>query len=446
MLDQRRILVRGGQLVTMDEAVGDLPAGDLLIEGDRITAVRERVDASVDKVLDATGMIVLPGLVDTHIHLWQTVLRGLASGLWTGEYFERVLPYRPRFRPEDLYAGGFAGGLELLSNGVTTAVDFCDCIGSPQHADSAVAGMAAAGVRGLHAYSVRSNAPGTFASPEQRLTDAARLAGEMAARGEGRIGLMLAISDVGTVDPATSVREVARARELGLGITMHANTPGQVTAMHEAGLLGEDLVLVHCNVITDEELDLLAQAGTALSVTPGLELAFGASFTMLGRALRRGVRTAWGTDIPSFTNADLFAQMRLAYHVQGYLDGTSERAEGRSGRRRPGIPTLTPREVLRLATIEAARAIGLADRIGSLTPGKQADVVLLRQSEFGASLGDPAATVLLQGGVQDVDTVLVGGRVRKRHGRLVDDRRPAELIEAARAHVLAPDPVVSPAR
>ncbi|MFE9068520.1 amidohydrolase family protein [Streptomyces violaceusniger] len=437
MVDQRRTLVRGGRIVTMDDTIGDIAAGELLIEGDTIVAVRERTDATTDEVIDATGALVLPGLIDTHIHLWQTVLRGMASGLWTGEYFERVLPYRPRFRPEDMYAGGFAGGMELLSHGVTTAVDFCDCIGSPRHADSAVAGMTESGIRGLHAYSVRASSPGSFTSPEQRLADAARLRAELPKRGKGRVGLMLAISDVGTVDIETSVREVAHARELGLGITMHANTPGQVTALDEAGLLGEDLVLVHGNVVTDEELDLLAAAGTTMSVTPGLELAFGSPFTMLGRALRRGVRITWGCDIPSFTNADLLAQMRLIYHVQGYLDGSSERAEGRSGRRRPGIPTLTPLDVLRCATIDAARAIGLGDRIGSLTPGKQADLVILRESAFGASLSDPAASVLLQSGVQDIDTVMVGGRVHKRHGRLVHERRPAELIETARAHVLA---------
>ncbi|GAB1331534.1 amidohydrolase family protein [Streptomyces sennicomposti] len=439
MVDQRRLLVRGGRVVTMDGTLGDLAAGEVLIQGDTIVAVRERTRATADEVIDATGGIVLPGLIDTHIHLWQTVLRGMASGLWTGEYFERVLPHRPRFRPEDVYAGGLAGGLELLSNGVTTAVDFCDCVGSPRHADAAVAGMATSGVRGLHAYSVRANAPGAFAAPEDRLTDAARLCAEIPGRGKGRIGLMVAISDIGTVDIETTVREVAHARALGLGITMHANTPGQVTALHRAALLGEDLLLVHCNVVTDEELDLMASTGTTMSVTPGLELAFGSPFTMLGRALRRGVRVTWGCDIPSFTNADLLAQMRLAYHVQGCLDGLRERAEGRSGRRRPGVPTLTPSDVLRAATIDAARAIGLGDRIGSLTPGKQADLVILRESAFGASLSDAAAAVLLQSGAQDIDTVMVGGRVVKRDGRLCHDGRPAELIEAARAHVLAAD-------
>jgi 5-methylthioadenosine/S-adenosylhomocysteine deaminase len=437
MPNQHRTLIRGGRIVSMDNIIGDLPIGDLLIEGDVIAAAGELSDTVADEIIDAAGAIVLPGLIDTHIHLWQTVLRGLASGLWMGEYFEQVLPYRPRMRPEDMYTGGYVGGLELLSNGVTTAVDFCDCVASPAHANSAVAGFAEAGVRGMHAYSVRASAPGSFATHEERLADVARLSSEITDRGEGRVGLMLALSDVGTVDIETNVREVTHARRLGLGMTMHAGQPGQVTAMYEAGLLGPDLILVHCNVITDDELDMIARTETTISVTPGLELAFGSPFTMLGRAIKRGVRITWGCDIPTFTNADLIAQMRLAYHVQGGMDGAAERAEGRSGRRRPGIPTLAPRDVLKSATIEAARALGLEHRIGSLSPGKQADVVVLRTPPFGTSLCDPAAHLLLQSGVQDIDTVLIAGQIRKRGGRLLDSATPSGLIQAARSHLLA---------
>ncbi|MFI0483546.1 amidohydrolase family protein [Actinomadura sp. 9N215] len=442
MANQRRTLIRGGHLVTMDESIGDLPSGDLLVEDDVIASVTPQEGRDADDVIDASGMIVLPGLIDTHIHLWQTVLRGMASEMWKGEYFEEVLPYRARFRPEDMYAGGRVGGLELLSNGVTTALDFCHCIVSPKHADSAVAGLAASGLRGMHGYSLRAKPPGHFTTHDQRLADATRLSREIADRGEGRIGMMLALSDLETIDIPTSVREVTHARELGLGMTIHSNFPGQVTAMHKAGLLGSDLVLVHCNVVTDDELAMLADAGAAISVTPGVELGLGSPFTVLGRALRRGVRVAWGCDIPSFNNADLIAQMRLVYQLQGFVDGTAERAEGRTGRRRPGIPTLTPRDVLRHGTIEAARALGLDDRIGSLTPGKQADIVLLRAPRFGASLCEPAAHLLLQSGVQDIDTVLVAGRTRKRAGRLtdIDTDSLTDLIDRSRAHVLAEPP------
>ncbi|MFC4048690.1 amidohydrolase family protein [Actinomadura syzygii] len=442
MANGRRTLIRGGHLVTMDDTLGDLPSGDLLIDDDVIAAVVAAGAAGdADAVIDASGMIVLPGLVDTHIHLWQTVLRGMASELWTGEYFERVLPYRARFRPDDVYAGGYVGGLELLSNGVTTALDFCHCIVSPGHADAAVAGLVAAGLRGVHGYSLRAKPPGHFTTHDQRSADAVRLNGEIAARGKGRVGLMLALSDLETVDVPTCAREVAQARELGLRMTIHSNFPGQVTAMHEAGLLGPNLLLVHCNVVTDRELDMLAHAGAAISVTPGVEIGLGSPFTVLGRAIRRGVRIGWGCDIPSFTNSDLIAQMRLAHQVQNFLDGAAERAEGRSGRR-PGVPTLTARDVLRHGTIEGARALGLDDRIGSLTPGKQADVVLLRAPEFGTSLCDPAAHLLLQSGVQDVDTVLVAGRVRKRGGRLtgVDPGFLTALVDRARSHVLAAEP------
>ncbi|WP_166351410.1 amidohydrolase family protein [Phytoactinopolyspora limicola] len=439
----RRVLIRGGQVMTMDERLGDFTPGEVLVQGDTIVAVDHQVPkdevGEVDEVIDATGMVVLPGLVDTHIHLWQTPLRGLASELWKGEYFEQVLPYRNRYRPDDIYAGGYAGGLELLSNGVTTALDFCHCLASPAHSDAAVAGLMDSGMRGAHGYSLRDRPVGGFGGHAARLTDADRVAGEIGKRGGGRVGLMLALSDRETVDLDTSVREVAFARERGLRMTIHSNFPGQITEMNDAGLLGPDLVVVHGNVCTDDELVMLADAGSFLSVTPAVEIGLGSPFTVLGRAFRRGVRVTWGCDIPSYVDADLFGQLRLGFHLQGFVDGATDRAEGRTGRRRPGLPTLTPHDILRFATRYGAAALGLDERIGSLTPGKQADLVILRTPPGGPSVCGLAAHVLLQSGARDVDTVMVAGmtRVRGGHGPDEDMGRADELVRDTRHHVLA---------
>ncbi|MBB5084884.1 amidohydrolase family protein [Nonomuraea endophytica] len=430
------ILIRGGHLLTMDDAIGDVPGGDLLIDGSTIvSAGPSNPGAQADEVIDATGMIVLPGFVDTHIHLWQTVLRGLASELWHGEYFTSVLPYRSRFRPEDVYAGGLAGGRELLGNGVTTALDFCHCIATPRHSDMAVAGLIDSGIRGVHGYSLRDKPPGHFTSHDQRLADAVRVQEGL---GHDRVSLMLALSDLETVDLATSAKEVAFARERGLGMTIHSNYAGQITAMHEAGLLGPDLVPVHGNVVTDDEIRMLADADATLSSTPAVEIGLGSSFSIVRRAVKLGLRVGWGCDIVTYTDADLLGQMRLGYQLTCYLDSEEERSQGRDGRRRPGIPTLTAREVLRMATVYGARALGLSARIGSLTPGKEADVILVK----GGSLADPAAHVLMQCNGRDVDTVLVAGEVRKRAGQHVglDPERSGALIDAARAHVLAEFP------
>ncbi|WP_157247135.1 amidohydrolase family protein [Nonomuraea typhae] len=434
-----KTLIRGGHLLTMDPAIGDVPGGDLLIDDAVITSVGETVAAGADQVIDATGKIVMPGFVDTHIHLWQTVMRGLAGELWKGEYFEKVLPYRSRYRPEDIYAGGYAGGLELLANGVTTALDFCHAIVTPEHSDAAVQALIDSGVRGVHGYSIREKPLGHFTTHDQRLADAVRAHEAIT---HDRVTLMLALSDLETIDIAKSAKEVAFARERGLRMTIHSNFPGQITEMHEAGLLGPDLLPVHGNVFTDDEIRMLADADASLSVTPSVEVGLGSPFTVQRRAAALGLRTGWGCDVATYTNADLLGQMRLGYQLTCYLDSQAERAEGRTGRRRPGIPTLTARDVLRNGTMSGAEALGLAGRIGSLTPGKQADVIVIDPGAFGTPLGDPAAQVLMQASTRDIDTVLVAGEVRKRDGRLVgvEEGRANRLVEAARAHVLAEFP------
>lgn len=428
------ILIRRGHVLTMDEQLGDLPVGDVLVRGSTIAKVGAELDDPADEVIDADGMFVLPGLVDTHIHLWQTVLRGLAADLWKGEYFTHVLPYRERFRPEDMYAGGYVGGLELLSHGTTTALDFCHAISSPSHVDSALTGLRDSGLRGVFAYSVKETPPGVWRSQDERFRDVERIQETIG----DRLSLMVALSDLETVDIDTCVREVEFARSRGLRMTIHSNFEQQVTAMHGAGLLGPDLLPVHGNLMNDHELDLIAEYGTPISFTPSVEV-YGAPCTVLGRALRRGIPITWGCDIPSLVNGDLFAQLRLVVHVQGYLDAQWERLNGRSGGRVPGIPTLSPRAALRSATIGGATALGLGDRIGSLTPGKEADIVLLDSGPFGTSLCDPAAHIVFQAGAQDVDTVLVAGEVRKRSGRLLDldVGRVHQLIASSREHVLA---------
>ncbi|WP_051579820.1 amidohydrolase family protein [Pseudonocardia acaciae] len=432
-MSPRTTLIRRGFVLTMDPALGDLPTGDVLVRGGRIERVAEQIDEPADEVIDAAGMFVLPGLVDTHIHLWQTPLRGLASDLWKGEYFTEVLPHRERYRPEDMYAGGYVGGLELLSNGTTTALDFCHAITSPAHVDSALAGLRDAGLRAVFGYSVKEKPAGVFGSQADRFDDVARRLEGMG----GRLSMMVALSDLETVDIGTCVREVAFARENGLRMTIHSNFERQITAMNEAGVLGPDVLPVHGNMFSDDEVLMLREHGMTLSFTPSVEV-YGAPCTVLGRALRAGVPVTWGCDIPSLVNADLFAQLRLVVHVQGFLDAQRERRHGRSPVRKAGIPSLTPRAALHAATLGGATALGLGDVTGSLTPGKEADIVLLRADRFGASLCDPAAHIAFQSGAQDVDTVLVGGEVRKQAGRLVGDHaaRVATLVEQTRRHVL----------
>lgn len=435
----KRVLLRGGYILTMDEAVGDLDRGDLMIEGDRIAAVGSTVDAAVDEIVDARGMLVLPGLVDSHIHLWQTPLRGLASECWAGEYFPTVHPISGRYRPADMYTATYGGAIEAISHGTTTVLDFCHSVNSPEHADASLAALRDAGVRALFGYSFRDRPEverRVFHSHEQRVRDAHRSHRELGPN--ELVQLAIALNNIDHVDQRTTVREVDCARQLGALVTVHSVAPADIDELHRYGLLGSDIVWVHQESAGPEQLDLLAEHGGTIAVTPEIEMGMSGRYPVTGRAARHGVPVTLGVDIPSGVNADLLVQMRLAFQLERMFDAQRERLEGREPERTSRLPTLTPRDVLRFATIDAARALGLGDEIGNLTPGKAADVLMLSTEPFGLGAGDPAAHVVLHASAADVDSVLVAGQFRMRSSRLVDvdESRLHQQLLDVREHVL----------
>ena len=159
-MNTERTWIRGGYVLSMDEELGDLPIGDVLVEGDRIVAVSEHLEVDDARVIDAQGHIVLPGFVDTHRHTWQTQMRGICADWTLNDYFLGIrLAISPAYSPEDVYVGNYVGALEALNAGVTTIVDFSHCNNSPEHADAAVEGLRTAGIRALHCYGFFASAP-----------------------------------------------------------------------------------------------------------------------------------------------------------------------------------------------------------------------------------------------------------------------------------------------
>ncbi|MEX1141004.1 MAG: amidohydrolase family protein [Thermoleophilaceae bacterium] len=440
----RKTLLRGGTIVTMDPSVDDLERGDVLIEGERIAAVGPRIDVEADETIDATGAIVMPGMIDCHVHLWQTAVRGVAANSWGMEYFGIVHPLSARFRPDDMFASTYAGALELLSCGVTTALDFCHSVNSPEHADASWDALTDAGIRALFGYGFRDRPEveqRAFASLDDRIRDAKRLHGERDG-GSGRIRIAIALNNIDHLDADTHGRELGCARELGARATVHSNLPAQVTQDAEAGLLGEDVLWVHCGAVADPELALLAQHGGAVVSTPEIETGLMAIAPVVGRAVRHGVPVGLGIDVPSAVNGDLLTQLRVTYALDRLLDSLTDRVQGRPPRRSGSTPTLDGRRVLELATIEAARVLGLDGETGSLTPGKLADVTVLSTEPFGRGGGAAADHVVFQAGSRSVRDVLVGGEARVRDGQLVgvDRRQMRERLEAASDWVLGRTP------
>jgi cytosine/adenosine deaminase-related metal-dependent hydrolase len=439
-MSSARKVVRGGLVVTMASGEAVPAVADVEVRAERITAIGPDLDTEGAEVIDARGCIVAPGLIDSHVHLWQTPLRGAAADIWAGEYRSTVLPRRAFFRPADVYAGAAAGAAVMLAAGVTTVVDFCHALAGPDHARANVRALRESGIRAVHAHSLRVEEPGRF-ERDERFAFARELQQDEFMSGPGDlVSLMLAPTDLHTVGREVTAAEVELARALGVRMTFHTDFPGEVADLAGRSLLGPDMTLVHGNVLTDEELDLLAGADASLVVTPEIEVGMGKPFSTLGRAVRRGVVTSLGTCLTSLVEMDVFAQARLAYRMQRWIDAEGERSAGRWPLRRyDELRLLDSRRVLSMVTIDAARAIGQADRIGSLEVGKQADLILVDPGMVGMSVAGPEAHLVQSATRSDVALTMVAGRVRARNGRALgfDHDRLAADLQATRMHVLA---------
>ncbi|MFJ4768071.1 amidohydrolase family protein [Streptomyces uncialis] len=434
--DERRLLIKGATVLTMDPGYGDLTTGDILITGDRITAVgpdlADQTPADAE-VIDARGMIAIPGLIDTHMHAWQTPLKGLHAQGWTGDDYQREVFYlREHFGPDDIHDATFSGSVQMLDAGVTGVLDFCHNVMSPEAAEAGLSAHRRTGQRALFAYGML----GSFGAPPEdhawRLEHVQRLHEEINLGGDGllRVGMALGSIEYGSMDRVT--KEILLARELGMRMSVHQNPPGQIRALHEAGLLGSDIVPAHANAADDGELAALAACGGGISFTPEGEFGGGRSMTILNRAHRAGARPSLGIDTHARVSIDLFAAMRLTFLLMRNVDATTEREAGRWPlEHSPGVPLVQPRDMLEFATVNAAAHLGLGDELGRLTPGRLADVVLVDTEPYGVALGDPAAHIVLQTTPRDVDTVIVGGRVRKR-GKVLTDLDPTAAGAATR--------------
>ncbi|SFW80329.1 amidohydrolase family protein [Amycolatopsis australiensis] len=394
-----RTLVRGGMVVSMDPAVGHLPRGDVLIENGRIAAIAPTVDGNGAEVVDATGKIVMPGFVDSHRHTWQTAFRGLGAD-WTFDQYRAAMhgTLRRHYRPEDVYVGNLLGRLEALSSGVTTLLDWFHCADHPENADAAIQALRDAPGHSIFCY----GAAGPDIAPELRRVRAVLPDDDLALGLRGPV--------MSTMEETAA--DVALARELGLRVSTHVHGTGgwphgdrPIADMRERGLLDERTTIVHGNGLSGDQLAMLADAGSSVSVSPDVELKMGFAPLVTGRALAAGIRPSLSVDDCLSAGGDMFGAMRTATAV--------ERA-------------VTARDVLAFATIDGARACGRDDRTGSLTVGKDADLVLLDAEDLSVfPVGDPVGTIVTAGHPGLVDSVFVAGKAVKRDGRLLDVDLPA---------------------
>jgi 5-methylthioadenosine/S-adenosylhomocysteine deaminase len=438
-----RTLIDCGWLVSMDDAVGDHRNARVLIEGNRIVAAGKGIEANADRVIDARDKIVMPGLINAHLHTWQTGLRAIGSE-WLGPDYHRHIHANlaTRYGPEDNYLGNLIGALAQIDGGVTTVLDWCHNLTSLEHAERSVDGLQDSGIRAVFAHGTAKppakpgELPYTHVPHPRDRIEALR---KTRFSSDDRL-VTLAMAILG---PHWGTYEVAEqdlrlARELNLLSTSHATrkiadqiAPGGYRKLVAAGLIGPDHNLVHGNYIEDDELQPLIEAGASVTATVLVELHGHVADPVTLRVRKFGGLPSIGVDVEPIVTGEMFREMQTALLHARWAAMRDNAAEGK-----PPLQTIAvkSREALAWATIGNARAIGLEKHIGSITPGKKADLVMLRADDLNLfPVHDPLFAITDQAHAGNVDTVIIDGVIRKQAGvRVFPDnilaRRRVELV------------------
>lgn len=419
-----RTLIKGATIITMD-AQGELPQGDILVTGDTLTDIAPVIHADDALVVDGTGFIIIPGLINAHMHTWQTALRGLAANWTLMEYFQKMhAGLALVFTPQDLHIATLMGALNQINCGTTTLADWCHNNPTPEHNDAAISGLLESGIRAafFHGTAKPDPKPGQtpfWEVPHPR-AEVERLL--KAHQGQPLLSVQAAVLGPHYATLDVAMHDFAMAKDLGLIASLHqgggpARTPDGWEKLEAAGLLGDNINIVHGHALTDEQLKRFGDLGMSFSAAAESEMSQGHGFPITGRLKAIGKAPSLGVDLESVLSGDMLTQARVALGMQRSLDNFAFRnAYG-------GIPptsTVTAREALGWVTVEGARMLKQLHRIGSLAAGKQADLVMVRASDLNMQpVHDAVSTVVMQTSLANIDSVMVAGQWRKRHGQLL---------------------------
>lgn len=440
------ILIRCGALISMDAETGDAANTDVLIEGKKIAKVGTGLAVPEGaEVLDASRMIVMPGLVDAHLHTWQTAIRGIAGDWSLTDYGQKMhAGLATGFTAEDIYIANLVGALNQISSGVTTLFDWCHNNPTPAHTDRAIDALIESGIRAVFGHGTPKPNLAASGVPTSELLhpedEVKRLRQERFADEDALVTLALCIRGTDLASYEATAHDIRLARKYGaiasahLGARLPANrkVPDGLFRLAEAGLLGPDFNAVHANKLGDDELGVMVDAGVSFTMAPEVETQMGHGLPITGRLRKLGSAPSIGIDVESNIGSEMLWAGRFALQLQRGLDNAIVNDSGKE----VDEVSLTAREALGWLTIEGARALRMEDRIGSIAPGKQADVILIRADDLSLfPCNDPIETVLFQSSSANVDTVIVAGKIVKRAGALVYgdlDRRKEMLAESGR--------------
>jgi cytosine/adenosine deaminase-related metal-dependent hydrolase len=431
-------IIRDAYVMTMEPTLGDIPGGSIHVRNGEIVAVGRDIKAQGAQVIDGQGTIVLPGLVETHWHMWNTLLRSMAIDRQRFGYFPTSAQLGAFYTPNDMYLGTRLAAAEAINAGITFVHDWCHNPRTPEHARENIRALAETGIRSRFSYGPARGIPVT---QTLNLEDVARLHGEWDSHSnEGLLtlglawrGIQYAVTDADggmrfqAIPPEVYRKEYDLARSLDIPITAHVNIGpkidyGHVIAMQKLGLLYKDLQLVHMISSTPEEIDAVAESGASVSFSPLTEMRTGFGFARPADYLAKGIRVGLSVDTTTLSgDADMFDIMKVTENIVNGM-AYSEFA-------------MPARAALELGTIGGARSMGMDDRIGSLAVGKRADVIMV--DTRGVNIGmftDPANMIIGAAQPADVSLVMVDGRILKQNGKLTSVDVARVTADAASAN------------
>ena len=424
----RRVLLKGGTVVSLDGQVGDLAQGDVLIVGKRIAAVAPDIAASEAVIIDASNAIVIPGFVDAHRHSWEGQLRRINPNAPTLAAYSAAthLSFAKAYRPQDMYVGNLVTALGCIDAGITCVIDNSHNARSARHSDEAIRALAESGIRAVHA----SGAPQAGDWDRQWPQDLERLKKQYFSSDDQLLTLRM----FSGIDRDNWIV----ARRLGLRITTEFNGPRAAELIEPFvadRLLGPDNTFNHCGALPDRTWQHIRDGGVSVNVCPrsDSQYALGDGLSGFQKALDHDVKPGFSVDNETSYGTDMFMEMRVAFHIQRAL-AANRKFNGEPGAVRP----VSTRQVLACATVNGAICAGLAHKIGTLTPGKEADIVLIRTDTINLYPSNNAiGSVVAAADSRNVDTVIIAGRVAKFGGAIIglDWGRFSRLVDESRGYL-----------
>ena len=427
---RQRLLLKGGTIISMDPKVGDLATGDVLIEGKTIAAVGPNLGATGAQVINAGNMILIPGLVDCHRHSWEGQLRRINPNAPTlADYSNAThLSFATHYRPQDMYVGGLITALGCIDAGITCVIDNSHNARSAAHSDAAVEALMDSGIRAVHA----SGAPQAGDWEHQWPQDLARLQKKYFSSQDQLVTLRLF--------SGPNRENWNFARQLALRITTEFQGPQQAALLDplwQEKLVRPDNTFNHCGALPERTWQILRESGANIDVCPrsDAQYALGEGVSAFQHALDHGIRPGLSVDNETSYSSDMFAEMRTAFFLQRAL------LQNRRFAGEQNVPApVNVRDVLECATVNGANCAGLSAKIGSISPGKEADIVMIRADDINLYPSNNAlGTVVQAADRSNVDTVIVGGRIRKVNGKIVDldMTRLKRMVEESRSYLFA---------